>query len=161
MGALWAPRNFDLGDHLLGLGTQAKTLGSPKGSLKFSLEHSLAIETCVDFYSADVASVNHDHLYFCIKEQATPTICCPGCSRGGGICPNFLPYPRGFSMSLSRQLWQMPLGARGSTPWDGRWYPHIGEWCLMACLLVWIFSPRKGKSWLISHQTAQPLTDIP
>ena len=36
-----APRNFDLGDHLLGLGAQAKTLGSPKGSLKFSLEHSL------------------------------------------------------------------------------------------------------------------------
>ena len=41
MGALWAPRNFDLGNHLLGLGTQAKTLGSPKGSLKFSLEHSI------------------------------------------------------------------------------------------------------------------------
>ena len=59
-----------------------------------------------------------------IEEQATPTICCPGCSRGGGICPNFLPYPRGFSMYLSRQLWQMPLGARGSTPRDGRWYPH-------------------------------------
>ena len=34
-------RNFNLGDHLLGLGTQAKTPGSPRGSLKFSLEHSL------------------------------------------------------------------------------------------------------------------------
>ena len=87
------------------------------------LEFEDSIETCVDF-SADVASVNHDHSYFCIEEQATPTICCPGCSRGGGICPNFLPYPRGFSMYLSRQLWQMPLGARGSTPRDGRWYPH-------------------------------------
>ena len=41
MGARRAPRNFNLGDHLLGLGTQAKTPGSPKGSLKFSLEHSL------------------------------------------------------------------------------------------------------------------------
>ena len=30
-----------------------------------------SIETCVDF-SADVTSVNHDHLYFCNKEQATP-----------------------------------------------------------------------------------------
>ena len=30
-----------MGDHLLGLGTQAKTLGSTKGSLKFSLEHSV------------------------------------------------------------------------------------------------------------------------
>ena len=67
------------------------------------LEFEDSIETCVDF-SADVASVNHDHSYFCIEEQATPTICCPGCSRGGGICPNFLPYPRGFSMYLSRQL---------------------------------------------------------
>ena len=52
------------------------------------LEFEDSIETCVDF-SADVASVNHDHSYFCIEEQATPTICCPGCSRGGGICPNF------------------------------------------------------------------------
>ena len=67
------------------------------------LEFEDSIETCVDF-SADVASVNHDHSYFCIEEQATPTICCPGCSWGGGICPNFLPYPRGFSMYLSRQL---------------------------------------------------------
>ena len=67
------------------------------------LEFEDSIETCVDF-SADVASVNHDHSYFCIEEQATPTICCPGCSRGGGICPNLLPYPRGFSMYLSRQL---------------------------------------------------------
>ena len=67
------------------------------------LEFEDSIETCVDF-SADVASVNHDHSYFCIEEQATPTICCPGCSRGGRICPNFLPYPRGFSMYLSRQL---------------------------------------------------------
>ena len=51
------------------------------------LEFEDSIETCVDF-SVDVASVNHDHSYFCIEEQATPTICCPGCSRGGGICPN-------------------------------------------------------------------------
>ena len=36
-----APRNFNLGDHLLGLGTQVKTPGSPKGSLKLSLEHSV------------------------------------------------------------------------------------------------------------------------
>ena len=38
LGARRAPRNFNLGDHLLGLGTQANT---PAGSLKFSLEHSL------------------------------------------------------------------------------------------------------------------------
>ena len=43
LGARRAPRNFNLGDHLLGLGTQAKTPGSPKGSQKFSLEHSLVI----------------------------------------------------------------------------------------------------------------------
>ena len=36
---------FNLGDHLLGLGTQAKMPGSPKGSLKFSLEHSLVALT--------------------------------------------------------------------------------------------------------------------
>jgi len=41
-------RNFNLGDHLLGLGTQAKTPGSPRGSLKFSLEHSLAGTICND-----------------------------------------------------------------------------------------------------------------
>ena len=35
------------------------------------LEFEDSIETCVDF-SADVASVNHDHSYFCIEEQATP-----------------------------------------------------------------------------------------
>ena len=43
LGARRAPRNFNLGDHCLGLGTQAKTPGSPKGSLKFSLEHSLVM----------------------------------------------------------------------------------------------------------------------
>ena len=36
------PRNFYLGDQLWGLGTLAKMLGSLRGSLKFSLEHSLA-----------------------------------------------------------------------------------------------------------------------
>ena len=41
LGAQRASRNFYLGDHLLGLGTQAQTPGSPKGSLKFSLEQSL------------------------------------------------------------------------------------------------------------------------
>ena len=35
------------------------------------LDFEDSIETCVDF-SADVTSVNHDHLYFCNKEQATP-----------------------------------------------------------------------------------------
>ena len=59
-----------------------------------------------------------------IKNSRHSAIQESGCSRGGGICPNFLPYPRGFSMYLSRQLWQMPPGARGSTPRDGRWYPH-------------------------------------
>ena len=54
LGARRAPRNFDLGDHLLGLGTQAKTLGSSKGSLKFSLEHSLDydLKLKVDFAHA-------------------------------------------------------------------------------------------------------------
>ena len=36
------PRNVYWGDQLWGLGTLAKMLGSPRGSLKFSLEHSLA-----------------------------------------------------------------------------------------------------------------------
>ena len=44
LGARRAPQNFYSGDQLWGLGTLAKMLGSPKGSLKFSLEHSLA--TC-------------------------------------------------------------------------------------------------------------------
>jgi len=38
LGARRAPRNFNLGDHLLGLGTQAKTPGSPKGSLKVKVK---------------------------------------------------------------------------------------------------------------------------
>ena len=41
LGARRAPRQFNLGDHLFGLGNQVKTPGSPKGSLKFSSEHSL------------------------------------------------------------------------------------------------------------------------
>ena len=36
-----APRNFYAGDQLWGLGNLNKMLGNPKGSLKFSLEHSL------------------------------------------------------------------------------------------------------------------------
>jgi len=40
-------RNFNLGDHLLGLGTQAKTPGSPRGFLKFFLEHSLGNLTAI------------------------------------------------------------------------------------------------------------------
>ena len=40
--ALRAPRNFYSGDPLWGLGALVKMLGSPKGSLKFSLEDSLA-----------------------------------------------------------------------------------------------------------------------
>ena len=46
-GAQRAPRNFNLGDHLLGLGTQTKMPGSPKGSLKFSLEHSLVLSQVI------------------------------------------------------------------------------------------------------------------
>ena len=41
LGARRAPQNFYLGDQLWGLGALTKMLGSPKGSLKFSLEHSL------------------------------------------------------------------------------------------------------------------------
>ena len=41
LGARRAPRNFYSGDQLWGLGDLNKMLGSPKGSLKFSLEHSL------------------------------------------------------------------------------------------------------------------------
>ena len=37
------PRNFYLGDQLWGLGAIAKILGTPKGSLKFSLGHSLVL----------------------------------------------------------------------------------------------------------------------
>ena len=43
LGARRAPRNFCSGDQLWGLGALTKMLGSPKGSLKFSLEHSLVI----------------------------------------------------------------------------------------------------------------------
>ena len=41
LGAWRTPWNFYLGDQLWGLGTLTKRLGSPKGSLKFTLEHSL------------------------------------------------------------------------------------------------------------------------
>ena len=43
LGAWRAPQNFYSGDQLWGLGTLAKMLWSPKGSLKFSLEHSLGM----------------------------------------------------------------------------------------------------------------------
>ena len=43
LGARSAPWNFYSGDQLWGLGTLTKMLGSPKGSLKFSLEHSLDV----------------------------------------------------------------------------------------------------------------------
>ena len=49
-----APRNFHSGGQLWGLGTLTKMLGSPKGSLKFSLEHSLDIS----FTSGSFASCN-------------------------------------------------------------------------------------------------------
>ena len=41
LGTQRAPQNFYLGNQLWGLGTLVKMLGSPKGSLKFFLEHSL------------------------------------------------------------------------------------------------------------------------
>ena len=44
LGARRAPQNFYSGDQLWGLGALAKMLGSPKGSLKFSLEHSLDLK---------------------------------------------------------------------------------------------------------------------
>ena len=40
-GAQRAPQSFYSGNQLWGLGALTKMLGSPKGSLKFSLEHSL------------------------------------------------------------------------------------------------------------------------
>ena len=43
LGAQRAPQNFYSGDLLWGLGALAKMLGSPKGSLKFSLEHDLVL----------------------------------------------------------------------------------------------------------------------
>ena len=42
LGARRAPRKFYSGNQLWGLGALTKMHGSPKGSLKFSLEHSLA-----------------------------------------------------------------------------------------------------------------------
>ena len=51
-GSLKGSRNLNLGDHLLGLGTQAKTPGSPRGSLKFSLEHSLELWSFSSVFSA-------------------------------------------------------------------------------------------------------------
>ena len=44
LGARRGPRKFYSGDQLWGLGALNKMLGSPKGSLKFSLEHSLALD---------------------------------------------------------------------------------------------------------------------
>ena len=41
LGVRRAPRNFYSGDQLWGLAALTKMLASPKGSLKFSLEHSL------------------------------------------------------------------------------------------------------------------------
>ena len=48
LGARWAPWNFYSGDQLWGLGALTKMLGSPKGSLKFSLEHSLGSQAFVN-----------------------------------------------------------------------------------------------------------------
>ena len=48
LGARRAPRNFYSGDQLWGLGDLNKMLGSPKGSLKFSLEHSLGSQAFVN-----------------------------------------------------------------------------------------------------------------
>ena len=44
LGVRSAPRNFYSDDQLWGLAPLTKILGSPKGSLKFSLEHSLGLE---------------------------------------------------------------------------------------------------------------------
>ena len=49
LGAQGAPQNIYSGNQLWGLGGLAKMLGSPKGSLKFSLEHSLEYDTCFFF----------------------------------------------------------------------------------------------------------------
>ena len=44
---------------------------------------------------------------------------------GGDICRECSKlHPRGLKKHLSELIWQMPLGPRGSTPRDGRWYPH-------------------------------------
>ena len=42
LGAQRVPQKFSSGNQIWGLGALAKMLGSPKGSLKFSLEHSTA-----------------------------------------------------------------------------------------------------------------------
>ena len=57
LGARRAPRNFYSGDQLWGLGDLNKMLGSPKGSLKFSLEHSLEI-LLIDRCQATVGAAN-------------------------------------------------------------------------------------------------------
>ena len=50
LGAQRAPRNFYSGDQLWGLGALAKILGSPKGSMKFSLEHGLVLALLQHFH---------------------------------------------------------------------------------------------------------------
>ena len=68
LGARRAPRNFYLGDQLWGLGTLTKMLGSPKGSLKFSLEHSLELTSALQ-------NCWYNHYGICIlrKEQLKDT----------------------------------------------------------------------------------------
>ena len=48
LGAQRAPWNFYSGDQLWGLGALTKMLGSPKGSLKVSVEHSLGSQAFVN-----------------------------------------------------------------------------------------------------------------
>ena len=53
LGARRSSQNFYLSDQLWGLGALAKMLGSPKGYLKFSLQHNLDIQR-LDGKLADV-----------------------------------------------------------------------------------------------------------
>ena len=57
LGARRAPWNFYSGNQLWGLGALVKMLGSPKGSLKFSLEHSLALSFFSEIFYHNVAYI--------------------------------------------------------------------------------------------------------
>ena len=65
LGARRAPWNFYSGDQLWGLGALTKMLGSPKGSLWFSLEHSLGFHYPNSLFPSPHVKNNFKKLWQC------------------------------------------------------------------------------------------------
>ena len=107
LGALRAPRKFYSGDQLWGLGALTKMIGSPKGSLKFSLEHSLVYVYCsvktVQEQAQSTRSVKltcHRHFNFLNFEQLAVS------TGWNCVIPENIhyppPLPHGWPMEIPR-----------------------------------------------------------